>query len=430
MRLSDQNISSVLKKALEKREFIQAEDTAAIFYDLSFLRNRIEQLKTLFPISALHAVAIKANPVISILKHVTKTGTGLEAATLPELFIAEKLPIPPQDIVYDSPTKTIAELEYALALGCHINADSIYELERIAALLGSMELSSHGDIGVRINPQVGAGSILSTSVADEYSKFGVPIREFDSDLFDLFRRYDWLNGVHVHIGSQGCSLDLLKNGISIVYDFVNELEQFCPRQDLRRRVEIFDIGGGLPAPYKEDPEIITMEDYSNMLREHFPALFSNNIKLITEFGRHIYANTGWVVSVVEYVKQGRDLDTAMIHVGADLFLRKCYRPNDWHHDVFVLDSAGNIKGGKKRVYNIAGPLCFAGDIIAERVELPLIDPGDYLVIKDTGAYTLSMWSRYNSRQIPVVLGYEDDGQLFEVLRKRETRHQLRDFWSQ
>jgi diaminopimelate decarboxylase len=120
----------------------------------------------------------------------------------------------------------------------------------------------------------------------------------------------------------------------------------------------------------------------------------------------------------------------MIHVGADLLLRKCYNPEDWHHEIFVVDHNGMIKDGTdKNKYVIAGPLCFAGDVIANGIEMPIIEPGDYIIIQDTGAYTLSMWSRYNSRQIPKVIGYTEEGNDFEIIKERECLDNIFEFWS-
>ncbi len=136
------------------------------------------------------------------------------------------------------------------------------------------------------------------------------------------------------------------------------------------------------------------------------------------------------MSRVECGKHGAVRTTAMVHVGADLLLRTCYLPGQWPHEITVLDHLGNIKTGrKKETYTIAGPLCFAGDIIATDIVLPEIEPGDYLIVRDTGAYTLSMWSRYNSRQIPKIIGYYGDGETFEVLRARDRLQDVWDFWS-
>lgn len=56
--------------------------------------------------------------------------------------------------------------------------------------------------------------------------------------------------------------------------------------------------------------------------------------------------------------------------------------------------------------DIAGPCCIQGDIIAHQRLLPLIHPGDMLIIHDVGGYYHSSYSRYNCRQAPAVIGYE------------------------
>jgi diaminopimelate decarboxylase len=58
-----------------------------------------------------------------------------------------------------------------------------------------------------------------------------------------------------------------------------------------------------------------------------------------------------------------------------------------------------------------------------------VAPGDLVVIRDVGAYTLSMWSRHCSRSMPRVVGYERDGTRFCTLRNRETPEGITRFWS-
>jgi len=427
-RIPDERISEVFSKALQEEGLINEDDTSIIFYDLSYLEERINNLIELFPNSALHAIAVKANPLVKILEKIEKMDVGIESATLPELYLAERAGFSPDKIVFDSPVKTVRELEYALGLGIHINADSLLEIERIDELI--KKKPSRSEIGVRINPQIGTGTILSTSVAGEYSKFGVQINEYREELRDCFLKYDWLRGVHLHIGSQGCEVGLLVKGIETILIFVNEVNECFKRRNIQRKIDIFDIGGGLPVSYHRDKCPVSMAQYKEELELRFKELFSDDFKLITEFGRYIHANTGWVASRVEYVKREIKVNTAMIHVGADLFLRKCYKPDVWHHEITVVDQDGIIRGGKdKNNYVIAGPLCFAGDVIAEEIELPEVKENDYIIIHDTGAYTLSMWSRYNSRQIPKVIGYYEDGRKFEILKNREKVKELWDFWS-
>jgi diaminopimelate decarboxylase len=426
--LSKEEISKSFSRALTIENLITDEDTAVIFYDLAHLNERVINLKSLFPKTTVHAIAVKANPLIKILRHLRQFGVALEVASLPELFLAEKAGYSPEKIVFDSPSKTINELEYALKKGVYINADSFSELDRIGAIL--QKIKSKSIIGVRINPQIGHGSIKSTSVADIISKFGIPILNHKNKLIEYFLKYDWLQGVHVHIGSQGCGVQLIIDGIKRVYDFTREANNALMKNAHNHKITIFNIGGGLAVSYEKDKLPVSMYEYHKLLNESIPELFSNEFKLITEFGRYIHANTAWAASKVEYVKRENDYTIIMTHVGADFLLRKSYNPEDWHHEITLVDKNGNLKSGKDiNKYIIAGPLCFAGDIIAKDIELPYVEEGDYIIIHDIGAYTLSMWSRYNSRQIPKVIGYEGFSGQYKIFKERESNQDILNFWS-
>ena len=420
--LTSKKIQSAFQAAL-KCGLIRNEDTSVIFYDLDFLEERIRHLVSLFPPTTLHGVAIKANPLLRVLEILNKLEVGAEAASLGEVMIALLTGYAPRKIVYDSPVKTIEELEFALKTGIHINLDSLSELERVATI--KKKIDSVSTLGIRINPQVGTGTILESSVAGEYSKFGVPVKTKRGELAEAFARYEWLKGVHLHVGSQGCPMEMLLKGIEVVYEFVMEVNS----KPGHPQVNIFDIGGGFPISYDHQKVPVEMELYVDNMKKRFPLLFTDQFTLFTEFGRWVHTNPGWTMSRVEYVKHDTAINTAMIHTGADLFVRECLNPSAWPHEYTVLDKHGMIKTGKdKNPYNLAGPLCFSGDILSKNVDLPVIEEGDFLIIHDTGGYTFSMWSHYNSRQTPRILGYYKDGARFEVLKDREGLEDLIGFW--
>ena len=421
-------MAEALSQALEKG-LVTGSDLSVVFYDLTLLKHRIERLVSLFPASALHAIAVKANPLLRVLEYVrgldVTSRVGLEAASLPELELALSAGYGPDRIVFDSPAKTYSEIEFALAQGVHLNIDNFQELERVDALIRRQAERPKGSFGLRVNPQVGQGNIAATSVGGEYSKLGIPLGPHREELMDAFGRFDWLTGIHVHIGSQGCGLDLLVRGIEAAYGFAREVNANLGGE----RIQILDIGGGLPVCYQDRDHAPGFADYVRALKTRCPGLFENEFRLITEFGRTVHAGAGFTASRVEYVKPEKDVRTAIIHVGADMFLRKCYNPADWHHDVSVADGRARLKTGAHAAYNIAGPLCFAGDILAREIALPEIQPNDWVLIHDTGAYTLSMWSRYNSRPMPLVLGFSrEDGRDFQVLKKRESTQDVLAFW--
>ena len=418
-----QTISRVLQKGME-RAIITEEDTAIIFYDLTHLKERVDYIKQVFPESTLHAIAVKANPLIRILDKFNEWNTGAEVASLPELFLAQKAGFEPSKIVFDSPAKTEKELKIALDMGVNINIDSCQEFDRIVALISRYPGSRN--IGIRVNPQIGIGAIKLSSVAGEYSKFGIPVKEFRTKIISCYKRHKWLNSMHVHIGSQGCSVDMLVDGIKIVYDLAVEINRLSECQN---QIKTFDIGGGFPVSYHFAAAPIDIREYVTRLLDKCPLLFNHSISLVTEFGRYLSANAGWIASRVEYIKETKEVKTAIIHVGADVLLRRCLRPDDWYHEISALDSSGCLKDslGSSR-YTIAGPLCFSGDMLAENVSMPEISANDFVIIHDTGAYALSMWSRYNSRQIPKVVGYYDEGDEFLLIKRREEVDDLLKFW--
>lgn len=427
-RLSEEEMSNAFSHALNDTDLVNPHDTAVVFYNLSSVEERIAGLEKIFPQTALHAIAVKANPLTKILSKIKALDVGAEVASLPELHLAEMAGFSPETIVFDSPCKTRAEIEYALKAGVYLNSDSFDELDRIGEILKTVQ--SESMIGVRINPQVGQGSIQSTSVAGTISKFGISVNENREKIVAYFLKYEWLTGIHVHIGSQGCPVPLVIEGIRKVLDLTIEINEKLKLNSNPNRIGIFDIGGGLPVSYHPEIVPVTMDQYVAMLKESCAELFTGQFRLITEFGRYIYANAGWVASKVEYVKREPSYNIIMTHVGADLFLRKAYNPFDWHHQISVVDKHGNLKSGTDRnKYIVAGPLCFAGDLIARDHELPAVTEGDYILIHDAGAYTLSMWSRYNSRQMPKVIAYHNENDSFEIIKERESKEDLFEFWT-
>jgi diaminopimelate decarboxylase len=65
-----------------------------------------------------------------------------------------------------------------------------------------------------------------------------------------------------------------------------------------------------------------------------------------------------------------------------------------YHPILV---ANKLNAAEKETYDVAGPICESGDLLAKDRALPEIAEGDLLAILNTGAYGFSMSSQYNSR---------------------------------
>lgn len=412
-RLTPEEAGGLLRQAWEAGT-LSPEEPAVVFHDLDLLGRRLATLKALFPANALHAVAIKANPLVGVLRACVGAGAGLEAASMEEVELALAAGCPPEHIVFDSPVKTVAELRRSLELGLILNADNAHELERLATL----GAPGQATVGLRINPVVGSGAISATSVADRGSKFGLPMYPDPAPILELFRRYPWLRGLHVHVGSQGCGVELMLEGVRRAAALAGDLGG----------LDYLDIGGGVPARYFETDQVLTMAQYTRELKASLPHLFEPGApRLLTEFGRSLQAGCGFALARVEYVKLHDEHRIAVVHLGGDFMVRTVYVPDVWRFELAVLDAQGHPRSGPTSTWSVGGPLCFHGDFIARHRELPEMQPGDWVMIREAGAYTLAQWSRFCSRSLPTVLG-RASGRL-QVLRRRESSADVVAFWS-
>lgn len=417
-RIAPERAAQLLRMAWQASP--SASRPACLIYDLDLLDRKLAALRAAFP-EALHAIAIKAAPPVALLRELVAAGCGLEAASAGELALARAAGCPPERTVYDGVVRTDAELHAALDAGVAINADSLAELARLGRLLDGA--SPRAPVGLRINPQLGQGAIALTDVSRPGGKFGVPISD-EPAITDAFARYPWLRGLHLHAGSQGYGLDGLVPAIAAVSALQDRLASACGRELPWR-----DIGGGLPAAYHDAAAaaLPTPAEYARRLRAEVPSLFAPGVQRVTEIGRGLLVSCAFAASRVEAVKPASEGQLALIHFGADLLLRPVYQPAHWRHERLLLDAEGALRRGPSQRLTTGGPLCFAGDLLTHSDEHPPPRPGDWLLLRDTGAYTLGMWSRYCSRPRPSVLGVRGDQVV--TLLPREREDELVAWWS-
>ncbi|KAA0930567.1 type III PLP-dependent enzyme domain-containing protein [Streptomyces apricus] len=353
----------------------------------------------------LHAFAVKATPLVPVLRLLHREGVGTEVASPGELALARAAGVPSARTVLDSPAKTPAELREALALGIALNADNLQELARLDALTGSAPTRS--PIGVRVNPQVGGGSIGALSTATATSKFGVALRDEGAREWVVRAYLDrpWLTRLHTHSGSQGMPLELMARGVAEAYGLAEEINARAGR----RQVDTLDIGGGLPVNFGSDAHTPTYEEYARLLASTVPGLFDGRYGLVTEFGRSLLAKHGTVLARVEYAKSAGGRAIAVTHAGVQVAARTVYAPQSWPLRVAAYDAGGRPKTGPEVVQDVAGPACFAGDLLAEGRSMPLLEQGEYAAALDTGAYYFAHHYGYNSLARPGIYGFGPDG---------------------
>ncbi|MFF4170969.1 diaminopimelate decarboxylase [Streptomyces sp. NPDC001744] len=426
-RMASSRRDPAVRAAVEQGLLSPAEPVVALL-DTAGIRASAAALTSAFAAvtdaPVLHAFAVKAAPLVPVLRLLHAAGIGAEAASPGELALARAAGIPPGRTVLDSPAKTPEELRGALALGIAVNADNFQELARLDALAAATT-APLPPLGLRVNPQVGAGSIDALSTATATSKFGVALRDEGAReaVVRAFLDRPWLTRLHVHTGSQGVPLALMARGVGEAYALAEEINRAAGG----RRIDTLDIGGGLPVNFASDEETPTYAEYARLLAATVPGLFDGRYRLVTEFGRSLLAKHGTVLTRVEYTKTSGGRPIAVTHAGVQLVTRTVYAPASWPLRVLAYDSGGRPRTGETTVQDVAGPACFAGDLIATGRALPPLRPGDVVAVPDTGAYCFAHHYAYNSLPRPAVHGFTvaGDGTVaFATVRRAQTTDEI------
>lgn len=384
---------------------LRAEQPVAALLDVAGIRASAAALRDAFAAvtaaPVLHAFAVKAAPLVPVLALLRDEDIGAEVASPGELALARAAGLRPDRTVLDSPAKTPAELREALELGIAVNADNPQELARIDALVEASPTRS--PLGLRVNPQVGGGAIEALSTATATSKFGVALRDEGARDWVVRAYLDrpWLTRLHTHSGSQGMPPALMTRAVGAVYELAEEINAAAGRQ----QIDTVDIGGGLPVNFASDEQTPTFAAYARLLKEQVPGLLDGRYGLVTEFGRSLLAKHGTILARVEYTKTAGGRPIAVTHAGVQVATRTVYDPASWPLRIAAYDSKGRPKSGADVVQDVAGPACFAGDLLAEARPLPLLEPGDVIAVLDTGAYYFSNHYGYNSLPRPGIHGF-------------------------
>ena len=362
-----------------------AEDTAIIGVNLPVLTARLHHLQDAFPKGVQHSIAIKTNPHPKMLEFLVSQGFGLEAASIEEVRMALAAGCSPAHLVFDSPVKTRHEIREISSLqGMLVNVNSLEELDRFDA-------DFQGILGIRINPQVHTGAPELFDVSKNESKFGVPV-DMKERIVDAALRYP-VQALHMHSGSQMKDLNIQRGALKELKRIADAINAVAPG-----KIKVLDIGGGLPTE-SLGPQT-QMEAYGQIVAEVFR---DSDYLLVTEFGQWVQSEAGFALSAIEYVLAPNKL---FIHLGADFFMRDAYtKARSFPMTVWNGD-ATQVQGMDK-AYDIAGPLCFAGDYLAHGIHLPaVLQEGQYLFVDHTGANTYALWSRHCSRTMPATWAWD------------------------
>jgi diaminopimelate decarboxylase len=349
----------------------------------------------------LIAYAVKANPNPAVLATLASEGLGADIVSIGEYRQARAAGVPPDRILFSGVGKTVDEMAEALAGGlCQFSVESVEEARTLSEVATSAGVTA--PVGLRINPDVKAGSHAKITTGTADSKFGIPAAEAIS-AFSTTSSLPGLRvqGITVHIGSQLTDLAPLEASFVRVGELIAEL------RDHGIPITLADLGGGLGVPYEPgEPDPPTPADYGAMVGR---VTKSWGVRLAFEPGRLIVANAGVLLTRVIRVKPGERHPWIIVDAAMNDLMRPALY-DAYHHLQAVRPS------GETMVANVVGPVCESGDTFAMARDMDRVDAGDLVVFRSAGAYGAAMSSGYNSRPLtPEVLV---DGGRWALVRRR------------
>ena len=349
--------------------------------------------------------AVKANSNIHILPLLSDLGSGFDVVSGNELQRCLLAGADRKKIVFSGVAKSHEEIKLAIESDIlSINIESVGEFERIAAI--AKELNKTVNCALRINPDITIGSHKYIETGSKTSKFGLD-KESVGKISELSKSNEHINikAVACHIGSQISDENLILKSLIYIKEIADQLKEEG------HKVNFLDIGGGLGIQYKDeekgDPKILISE-VKTLLKE-------TDYQVIVEPGRSIVGTSGILLTKVEYIKEAGEKKFAIIDAGMnDLIRPSLYEA--WHKVREVEE-----RDLESETYDLAGPVCETGDILARDRSLKL-QPDDYLVFMDVGAYGSVMSSNYNSRLKPAELLITKD--VVKVIKRKENFEDL------
>lgn len=363
----------------------------------------------------------KTNPLPGVLRVLHDLGAAAEVISHFELWLALRLGVPPERIIFNGPGKTADSLALAVERGIRLinidGAGEIPDIERLAREAGRVQ-----QVGIRLVTSVGWSG-----------QFGIPLRSGAAMAAARAIRdcpHLELCGLHVHLGTG------IKN-VQTYVQAVRELLDFgaAVAKETGARIRYLDFGGGfgvptvapitsldrrllangMPAWTPEFSRPAPFAEYGRALgalvREYHPSGAEDAPLVLLEPGRAITSSAQSLLLRVLAIKPGeRGTETVILDGGRNIVM-----PPSWEHHAVL--PASRMNAAPAAWYNLYGPLCHPGDLLFRGCWLPRLEVGDLLAVMDSGAYFIPNQMNFSNPR-PAVVMVEDGAA--RVIRERES----------
>lgn len=349
-------------------------------YDRARLAARVAAVRAALPPGIGLHYAVKANPMPALVGFMRPLVDGLDVASAGEMAVALDAGADPQHLSFAGPGKREAELRQAVAAEVLLNLESPREVALLAAASSALGLPAR--VAVRVNPDFelrGAGMRMGGGA----KPFGVDAEQVPALLKAIGAAGLQFEGFHLYPGSQNLMGELIAQGLQQSYELLQRLAADAPAP-----VQQVNLGGGWGIPYFPGEQPLDLAPVADALADIQARMGQAmpQARAVLELGRYLVGEAGvYVARVLD-----RKLSRGQVFLVTDGGLH--------HH----LAASGNFGQVIRRNYPVAignrmgatdtetasvvGPLCTPLDVLGERMELARAEPGDLVVVFQSGAY--------------------------------------------
>ena len=352
-------------------------------YDRGHLRQRVSELRTALPAGIKLHYAMKANPMPAVVALMAGLVDGIDVASAGELKVALDAGADAREVSFAGPGKREIELQQAVAARVLINVESMREVVLLEAI--SQRLGLPARVAVRVNPDFelkGSGMKMGGGP----KQFGIDVEAMPDLLASVGRAGLAFEGFHLFAGSQNLRPESICEAQQKSYALAVRLAQDAPAP-----VRFLNLGGGFGIPYFPGEQRLDLRPIGENLaalaaraRDELP-----DASFVIELGRYLVGEAGvYVARVID-----RKVSRGQVFLVTDGGLH--------HH----LSASGNFGQVVRKNYpvtignkadstvrepaSVVGPLCTPLDLLADRMDLPVAEEGDLVVVFQSGAYGAS-----------------------------------------
>lgn len=347
--------------------------------------------------------AMKANPFLT--RHMSRLVPFIEVCSLGELHICEKYKIPPRQIVFSGVNKSKEDLIAAFRYGVHVITVESHKQWRLIASY-CQENQCEVDVFLRLSDGMQFGM--------EKQTLEVLIKERTQ--FPHIH----IKGIHYFSGTQKRNLQKNIEELSMMEEYLGYLKnkyEYVP--------EILEYGPGMRTPYFTNERFDTQYDGLKEIMAYIKEK-KTEYKIILEMGRYYAASSGYYLTTVDDLKLVGDrgyciVDGGIHHLnyyGQNMALRTPIILKIPERE--TIEKIDRTQNNRKELWTICGSLCTFADVLARDVKFDSLQPGDTIVFKNCGAYSMTESAGlFLSRSLPAVY-IKENNQLVMVRDQTDT----------